>query len=120
MDKQTLEFVKEKTKVMTAQAHCCPEAKAAAEKWLAAVGTDKELEETKKYIAEFEEDIVPIDGLIAFGEAESTIKKYGAEAAKNIADHAKERKAHGAKYCDCGACSAVEAILSKKKEMLAE
>ena len=29
-----------------------------------------------------------------------------------------ELKAAGAKYCDCPACQAVEAILEKKKEML--
>ena len=40
---------------------CCPEAKAAAESWLAAVGTDREKEETKKLVAELEEDIEPID-----------------------------------------------------------
>ena len=30
----------------------------------------------------------------------------------------KEIKAAGAKYCDCPACAAVEAILAKKAEML--
>ena len=32
--------------------------------------------------------------------------------------HAKEIKAGGAKYCDCPACAAAEAILAKKADML--
>ena len=31
-------------------------------KLIVAVGTDKQAEETKKFIAEMEEDIIPIDG----------------------------------------------------------
>jgi len=67
-------------------------------------------------IAELEEDIVTVDGLIAFAESEAGAKVFGANAG-NVAEHAKEIKAAGAKYCDCPACAAVEAILSKKDEM---
>ena len=42
---------------------------------------------------------------------------FGADA-PNVAKHGEEIKAAGAKYCDCPACAAVEAILSKKAEML--
>ena len=42
----------------------------------------------------------------------------GAEAAKGVAEHGKAIKAAGAKYCDCPACAAVEAILEKKDEMM--
>ena len=74
-------------------------------------------EETKKYIAELEEDIVTVDGLIAFARSEAGAKVFGADA-PNVAKHGEEIKAAGAKYCDCPACAAVEAILSKKAEML--
>ena len=60
--------------------------------------------------------IVTVDGLIAFAESEAGAKVFGANAG-NVAEHAKEIKAAGAKYCDCPACAAVEAILSKKDEM---
>ena len=43
---------------------------------------------------------------------------FGEEKAKDVAAHAKEIKAAGAKYCDCPACAAVEAILDKKDEIL--
>ena len=41
------------------------------------------------------------------------------EVEVKLAEHGKEIKAAGAKYCDCPACAAVEAILSKKDELLA-
>ena len=56
----------EKTHELIDAATCSSETKAAAESWLAAVGTDREAEETKNYVAELEEDIMPIDTLIAF------------------------------------------------------
>ena len=119
MSKETLEFAQEKAKELIAAPSCSAEAKEAAQAWLAAVGTDKQAEETKKFIAEMEEDIIPIDGLIAFAESDAGAKVFGgAEKAKGVAEHGKEIKA-GAKYCDCPACAAVEAILSKKDELLA-
>lgn len=118
MTQETLDFVKEKTVALIAAHSCSAEAKAAAEKWLAAVGTAKEAEVTKAYIAELEADIMPIDGLIAFAGSEAGVSVFGAELAKNILAHAKEIKAAGAAYCDCPACAACKAILDKKAELL--
>lgn len=86
-----------------------------ANAWLDAVGTDNEEAETKKYIAELEEDIMPIDGLIGFAGSEAGAAVFGAEKAKEVEAHAKEVKAAGGKYCDCPACTACEVILSKLK-----
>lgn len=116
MTQETLNYVKEHTEALIAAPSCSAEAKAAAEKWLAAVGTAEEVEATKAYIAELEADIMPIDGLIAF--AGSEVGVFGAELAKNILAHAKEIKAAGAEYCDCPACAACKAILDKKAELL--
>ncbi|WP_293822895.1 molecular chaperone Hsp90 [uncultured Phascolarctobacterium sp.] len=118
MKKETLDFVKEKTAALIAAHSCSAEAKTAAEKWLAAVGTAEEAEATKAYIAELEADIMPIDGLIAFAGSEAGVGVFGAELAKNILAHAKEIKAAGAAYCDCPACAACKAILDKKAELL--
>ena len=117
MSKETLEYVVAKAKELIAAPSCSAEAKEAAQAWIDAVGTDKEAEETKKFIAEMEEDIMPIDGLIAFAESDAGAKVFG-DKAKEIAEHGKEIKAAGGKYCDCPACAAVEAILSKKEELL--
>lgn len=118
MNKDVLDFVVEKTHELMNAASCSGEAKAAAQSWLDAVGTENEAEETKRYIAELEADIMPIDGLIGFAESEAGSQVFGADVAKNVAAHAKEIKAAGAKYCDCPACAAVEAILEKKDSLL--
>lgn len=118
MAQETLNYVKEHTEALIAAPSCSAEAKAAAEKWLAAVGTAEEAEATKAYIAELEDDIMPIDTLIGFAGSEAGVGVFGAELAKNILAHAKEIKATGAAYCDCPACAACKAILDKKAELL--
>jgi len=116
MTKETIDFIKEKTGDLMAAPSCCAEAKAAGQAWLDAVGTDKEAEETKKFFAELEADITPIDGLISFASSEAAAAHFGKEAAAGLLAHAKQIKAEGAKYCDCPACTAALAILNKKGE----
>lgn len=118
MNAQTLAYVKGKTNALIAAPSCSAEAKAAANAWLAAAGTPEEAAETKKYIAELEEDIMPIDGLIAFAESDAGAKVFGAQMAAKVAQHAKDLKAKDAAFCDCPACTAVADILAKKDEML--
>ena len=90
MNENIKEFAVQKAKELMNASTCCPEAKAAVQNWLDALGTDREAEQTRTFLAELEMDIVTADGLIAFGAA----------------------------YCDCPACSAVAAILEKKDELL--
>ena len=118
MEKEILTFVQENTHDLMNAASCYAGFKEAAQAWLDAVGTDKEAEMTKKYIEELEADIMPVDGLIAFAESEAGAQVFGPEKTKEVAAHGKEIKAAGAKYCDCPACAAAEAILSKKEQML--
>ena len=118
MDKEVLSFVVEKTHELMNAASCSKEAKASAQTWLDAVGTENEAAATKTYIAELEADIMPVDGLIGFEESEIGAQVFGTDKAKEVAAHAKEIKAAGAKYCDCPACAAAEAILEKKDDIL--
>lgn len=118
MDKEVLSYVVEKTRELADAPTCSAETKAAALTWLDAVGTENEAAETKRYIAELEEDIMPIDNLITFAESEAGAQVFGADKALDVAAHAREIKAAGAKYCDCPACAAVEAILEKKDCLL--
>lgn len=118
MEKQVQEFVVAKTHDLMDAPSCCPEAKAAAQAWLNAIGTANEAAETQKYLKELEEDITSIDGLIAFANSPAAAKAFGAEGAKKFAAHAAEIKAAGAKYCDCPACVAALAILEKKDSLL--
>ena len=118
MTEETRKFVTDRTNELIAAPSCCPELKAEAQAWLAAAGTDAEAEETLKYLNELEEDITPIDGLIAFANSDYAAKEFGPEGAKNLAAHAADIKAKGAKYCDCAACTAALAILNRKDELL--
>lgn len=117
MKKEVLDYVIAKTKDVLAAPMSCQELKDQAQAWLDAVGTDREAEETKKYIAELEVDIMPLDNLIGFASSDEGKKYFGEETANEIVIHAQELKAAGEKYCDCPACSAVAAILEKKAEM---
>lgn len=118
MEKAVLDYVVEKTKALIDAPTCSAETKAAAQAWLESVGTDKKAAETKKYVEELEGDIMPIDMLIGFAESEGGASVFGADKAKEVAAHAREIKAAGAKYCDCPACAIVEEILEKKAELL--
>ena len=118
MTREVKDYVTEKTYELMEAQTCSKEAKEAAQAWLDAVGTEGEAEETKKYIAELEADIMPLDNLIAFAESDMGAKVFG-DNAGGVAEHGRELKAAGKKYCDCPACAAVEAILEKKEEMLA-
>ena len=115
---KVLDYVVEKTHELMNAPSCSKEAKQAAQDWIDAIGTDNQLAETKKYIAELEADIMPIDGLIAFASSEMGVKVFGEEMAKNVLAHAQDIKAKGAKYCDCPACKAVADILAKKEQIL--
>lgn len=52
MDKELMDYVKEKTADLLAAPMCCKELRAAAEAWLAALGTEKEADAAKAYVAE--------------------------------------------------------------------
>lgn len=118
MDKELLDYVKEKTEELRTAPSCCRELRTAAEAWLAALGTEKEKDALAAYITELEADIMPVDGLIAFAESEAGQAVFGKETAAVIAAHGYELKAKGVPYCDCRACAAAEAILDRKDELL--
>ena len=117
MTKELQAYMTEQVNALVAAPSCCAEAKAVGQDWLAAVGTDKEAEATKKLLAEVEADIMPIDNLIAFAGSEAGVKVFGAEMVKNVLAHAEEIKKNGAKFCDCPACTACAAIIAKKAEL---
>lgn len=119
MKQEVLETVVEKTRELIEAPTCSRETKEAAQRWLDAVGTAAEKEETRAFIKELEEDIMPIETLIQFAQSEKGAAYFGAEKAAGIAAHAKEIQAAGARYCDCPACSAAQYILEQKDAILA-
>ena len=119
MDQKTLVAVVSLTKELIGASTCSAETKEAAQRWLDTVDTPSLKEETQKYIAELEEDIMPIDNLIAFAESQQGKVYFGSDTAAGIAAHGKEIRKAGAKYCDCPACAAAEKILALKDALLA-
>ncbi|MBS7008501.1 molecular chaperone Hsp90 [Anaerostipes sp.] len=117
MKKDVLDFVIEKTHELINSPTCSKETKEAANAWLSAVENGKETEETQRYIAELEEDIMPVDTLIAFAESDAGAQVFGADKAKDVAAHARDIKSNGAEYCDCPACAAAAAILEIKDQL---
>ena len=115
MDKQTLI---EKLKAMAAAPSCCAELKQAVQAYTNALGTTDEKIAAQNLIAEIEEDITPIDGLVAFANSAHAIEIFGVEGAKKFAVHADELKANGAKYCDCDACTIGLEVLEHKDILL--
>lgn len=97
---------------------CCSEAKEAGNAYLKAVGTADEKAAAKTLIAELEEDVTPIDALIAFTESEQGSKIFGAERAKSMAEQGHKVKNAGGKYCFCPACTAGAVILENKDAIL--
>lgn len=110
--------IKELTQDLLQAPSACKEIKTAAQNYLDAAGTAGEADAANAYVAELEADIMPIDELISFAGSDMGAKVFGADGAKKILVHAKDIKSAGARYCDCPACAACEALLNKKDEIL--
>ena len=63
-------------------------------------------------LAEVKADICTLEHTIPFFESETAVGIFGAERAKALAVHARERQANGEKWCDCPACAAGVKILT--------
>lgn len=97
---------------------CCPELKAAAQTYLDTLGKDGAQAAAEALVKELEEDICPIDDLIALAESDAGRHIFGEETARTIAVNARSTKAEGGKYCTCPACSAGSALLAHKDLLL--
>ena len=103
-------------KELIAAPSCCAELKEKANAWLEAEGEGKKAA-AEALIAELEEDVTPIDGVIAFLGSDTAAGIFGPEGAAKMLAHMKEVKAAGGEYCDCGACSAGKKILDRRAEL---
>ena len=108
----------QKVKDVIAAPSCCAEAKAAAQSYLDALGTDGESAAAKALVAELDEDVCSIGDLIAFAESDHGKAIFGAEKAAAMAAAAKKAQADGAKYCICPACAAGGVLLDNRALLL--
>lgn len=107
----------ERTKALLSD-WCCDELKEAAQTWLNSIGTDKQKEAGEKYVAELQDSIVTVEGMLAFLPTEEAKAKFGEDIANKFYEHAKELKAKSIVNCDCPACTAASAVLELKEEIL--
>ena len=120
MTKETIEDLKLKAEELIAVPHCAPELKEAAKAWMASIGTADEKELGKAFIKELEEDVMPIDATIAFFKTKDAAEKFGKDIAQKLGDEAAAAKEAGAKFCNCAACKAGEAILNLKEKFFTD
>ena len=69
MKQELMDAITENTKELMNSVTCSAEARAAAQTWLDAVGTQRIEEVTQAYMKELEEDIVTIQDLIELAES---------------------------------------------------
>ena len=113
MNKRTLV---DKLEALEASPSCYPDLRQAVKNYLVALAAEQVA--AKKLVAELEDDITPIDELVAFTHSKECVARWGAERSKLLADNADALKAAGAKYCNCLACTLALEILNDKDVLL--
>lgn len=116
MEKELFDFVAEKVDVLSKADTAKQETKDAALAWKQAVeadDSDAAVEAATDKLLDFLEGRpTPIDGLIAFLQGPAK-ELFGEEGAANALAAQEERKAAGAKWCNCEACAAASELLAK-------
>ena len=116
MDKETFDYIAERAEALTKAESSTQVTKDAAAAWLAATApgaSDAAIDEaTRKLLDVLEGRPTTIDGVIAFAEGPAA-QLLGEEAAAQMLAAQQARKAAGAKWCNCEACSAATEILAK-------
>ena len=114
MEKELFDFVAERVDVLSVSGASKQETKDAALAWKEAVAADGAAAdaETEKLLDFLAGRMVGIDDVIAFAEGPA-VGMFGEEAAAAMLAEQKQRKAQGAKYCNCEAHTAAGELLAK-------
>lgn len=107
--------VNAKVKELMEAGSCCAELKALCKEYLNAQCPHCKADIAKKLIAEMEEDLTSIDGLLGFLGTDAAAAHLGAEAVANMKSAAEKAKAEGEKNCICPACQACVELLEHKE-----
>ncbi len=86
------------------------------EEYLASIDTEKEKEAADILKKALREDVIDIDGSIAFLASEEGASMLGKDMAEKMTAKAKEAKEKGVKYCICPACTAGGWLLDHEDE----
>lgn len=116
MEKELFDYVAARAEVLATSDASTQVTKDAAEAWKAAVAADASdaavQAATDQLLNVLEGRPTTIDGVIAFAEGPAK-QMFGEEAAAQMLAKQQQRKAEGAKYCDCPSCSAASELLAK-------
>jgi len=114
VEKELFDFVAERVDVLSVANTSKQETKEAALAWKEAVAADASAAdaETEKLLDFLMGRMVTIDQVIAFAEGPA-VGLFGEEGAAQMLAAQKERKAQGAKWCNCEAHVAASELLAK-------
>ena len=116
MEKELFDYVAKRADILAASDTSTQVTKDAAAAWkdaVAADGSDAAVEAaTTALLDVLEGRPTTIDGVIAFAEGPAK-ELMGEEAAAQMLAAQKQRKAEGAKYCNCPSCAAASELLAK-------
>lgn len=106
-------------KEVMAAGTCCAELKAACQAYLDAIGTPNQNAAADALVAELNDDVTSIDGLLAFLGTEKAVGYLGAEAVAGMKTAAEKAKAEGVTVCICPACTLGAKVLANKDKLYA-
>lgn len=115
MEQATFDYVAPRVDILSTSQASTQVTKDAALAWKEAVAADNSdaavEQATEQLLDILEGRPTTIDGVIAFAQGPAK-EMFGEEAAAQILAKQKQRKADGAKWCDCDACTAATEILA--------
>lgn len=116
MEQATFDYIAPRVDILSTSQASTQVTKDAAVAWkkaIAADNSDTVIEQaTKQLLDILEGRPTTIDGVIAFAQGPAK-EMFGEEAAAQFLAKQQQRKADGAKWCDCDACTAASEILAK-------
>lgn len=116
MEKATFDYIAPRVGILETSEASTQVTKDAATAWKEAVAADSSdaaIEQaTEQLLDILEGRPTTIDGVIAFAQGPAK-EMFGEETAAQILATQQQRKADGAKWCDCDACTAATEILAQ-------
>ncbi|PWL77476.1 MAG: 3-hydroxyisobutyrate dehydrogenase [Coriobacteriia bacterium] len=116
MEQATFDYVAPRVDILSTSQASTQVTKDAALAWKEAVAADNSdaavEQATEQLLDILEGRPTTIDGVIAFAQGPAK-EMFGEEAAAQILAKQEQRKADGAKWCDCDACTAATEILAQ-------
>lgn len=114
MEQGLLDYTAQKVDEMLAAPSASADTKSAAQAWKDAIAAGKDADAaTNTLLDAISAHQTTIDSLIGFMSSDKAKELFGADVAARNVVHAEERRAKGAKWCDCAACRPCHELLHR-------